>query len=259
MSKVVEGVGDFLGNIVDEVGEFGERLGFGEDFGRFIAIAGIAVGGYMGGEALGFWGESAVAAPVAESGSVLAGEGAVMGGGEALAGEALATDAAIASGVPLEGAAAAVPEVATAAIPEAAAGSTGMLTEGGRMAVNMPAAASPEMLAADQMSLATGGTGLGPAAPAAAEGGFLSNPMVQFGLVNTAGQMIGGYAAGEAEQERLDQEREQYESVGSYGVTHGGARGTTAGTAGDRLAGITGRILNAPPVNSQTNTTGMLS
>jgi len=69
MSKVVEGVGDFLGNIVDEVGEFGERLGFGEDFGRFIAIAGIAVGGYMGGEALGFWGESAVAAPVAESGS----------------------------------------------------------------------------------------------------------------------------------------------------------------------------------------------
>jgi len=127
------------------------------------------------------------------------------------------------------------------------------------------ASGSPAMMefAAAPVSFAGAGDGVAAGTtitnPNAAAGGFLDNPMVQFGLVNTAGQMIGGYAAGEAEQERLDQEREQYESVGSYGVTHGGARGTTAGTAGDRLAGITGRILNAPPVNSQTNTTGMLS
>ena len=100
------------------------------------------------------------------------------------------------------------------------------LTQGGGLLGGQPLF-NPAQMAVNASANAGVGSGISNAVAAntaANTGGFLSNPLVQYGALQTGGQMLSGYAQGKAQEEMYERQQadeaealEQYQqNIGSY-------------------------------------------
>jgi len=196
MSKVVRSIGRAVKKVAKGIGKAFKKV-VSSKFGKILMVAAAI---YLGGAALGMWNS-----PFASVNGALAGGGTAATPGAAAAGAAPGVGATAAEGV------AATTQAVEGAVGAAGAGTTAA----GETATQLTAAAQGAGAAAPAAATAPAGTGLinanlapvvemGTAAPAAdiaryaatagsagaaggaAAGGWLSNPLVQYGLIQGA-------------------------------------------------------------------------
>lgn len=240
----IQGPGDLLADFDDALYDVGVRW---DSVGQIAAVAGAV---YTGGVLAGSWGQggwlanalgvngATAAGATGTFGSTATGSAASMITNPAVAGQYAADLAAM--GV---GESAIATELAASGLSSAAAGEIAMGTQLGLQGSQLSSlaagsmtptvAATPSMMGyvnsgiqsvkdagswvGDKLGL-TGATNpvTNPATnpltnPANGAGGFLSNPMVQYGLVQAGGQMVSGIGAAMSADEKLKQERDLIE------------------------------------------------